>query len=130
MRSFPLVASDTDMLLRDDGGSGMPYPAGPYPPRHMPGEAIQEEARERLGVDKGLGTTEADKYETHVRLGFLLIGIGAVFSVMNQLLAGCIASGPCIPEPPLPIALPLGIFATGIAWVIVALWETHVAKIR
>lgn len=43
----------------------------PYPPRHMPGEAIEEEARERLGIDQ--------QASDHSRLwwaaGAILIGL-------------------------------------------------------
>ncbi len=60
---------------------------------------------------------------THIRLGLILVGAGAFFSIFDQLLAGCIASGPRIPEPPLPLAIPLGIFATGVAWVLITVWE-------
>ena len=73
---------------------------------------------------------QAEKPRVHTTLGFSLMGIGAVFAIMDQLLAGCVASGPCIPLPPFPIVLPLGIYATGVAWGAIALWEDHVSKTR
>jgi hypothetical protein len=61
----------------------------------------------------------------HVQLGGILVVMGAVLAVLDQLLARCIGSGPCVPVPPLPIALFLGILATGVAWLFIALWEAH-----
>jgi hypothetical protein len=57
----------------------------------------------------------------HVQLGVILAVMGGVLDVFDQFLAECNASGPCIPVPPLPMAIPLGILATGVAWVFIAL---------
>ena len=40
-----------------------------------------------------------------VRSGMILAVSGAIGTALDTIFAGCIATGPCLPMPPLPIAI-------------------------
>ena len=81
--------------------------------------------------DRGFGMAAVKPFYLDVRLGVrlgaLLVFMGASVTLLDVLFSGCIASGPCQPVPPFPIIIPLVDFAIGVAFVLVNVWR---AKIR
>ncbi len=48
---------------------------------------------------------------------------GALAAFLDLLFAGCNASGPCQPVPPVPIVVPVVLFALGLGLAIVGIWS-------
>src|SRR2546430_3765347 len=49
-----------------------------------------------------------------VRSGIILAVSGTIGTALDTIFAGCIATGPCLPGPPLPIALFVFILGVGV----------------
>jgi len=77
--------------------------------------------------DRGFGMAAVKPFYLDVRLGVrlgaLLVFMGASVALLDVLFSGCIASGPCQPVPPFPIIIPLVDFAIGVAFVLVNVWR-------
>jgi len=74
------------------------------------------------------GVPAFEREPPFLALGVLLIGIGAGLGVLggtaallDLLFAGCIATGPCQPVPPVPIVLPVLFLVVGAALILISI---------
>jgi len=67
--------------------------SGPYPPRHFPGVAIEEETRERLGVDRDEEARRGEgpaAWSKRMKVGVLLAVALIVCLVAASMMLGLI----------------------------------------